>query len=482
MCGIVGVISSLGGQEELDKFLLPAISALSHRGPDDSGFWKDEQCGIGLGHRRLSILDLSQEGHQPMLSASSRYVLSYNGEVYNYRDIRSDLQRKGATFRGDSDTEVMLAAFEEWGIEHSISVFNGMFAFAVWDREQRELTLARDRVGIKPLYYGWLENLFFFTSELNVLRACKHLHPQLNIDQVPAYLRHGYFPAPWSVYRDVYKLLPGCTISWKRDQVFAARADFSPDPHDHARAIRPRIYWSAAEVARRGVATPWNSSVDDAIDHLDGLLKSAVSLRMISDVPLGAFLSGGIDSSTVVAMMQAQGASPVKTFSIGFREQGYDEAPFARAIAKHLGTEHTEVYFEPRDAIALVPKLPEMYDEPFSDSSQLPTFLVSQIARRNVTVALSGDGGDELFYGYDRYPGSRWVWDKISPYPASLRRTISTLAGLFPIDSMRLLYDRAFYRSRYSKNYNNPFIKLQYAISSLQSVTFPDLYGRVMGS
>jgi len=419
MCGITGFwdIPQQLNSSQLQAIAQQMSKTLLHRGPDDGGVWVDAETGIALGHRRLAILDLSPEGHQPMVSANARYVIVFNGEIYNYLELRKQLKYLGYQFRGHSDTEVMLAAFSEWGLEAALKRFNGMFAFALWDRQERVLHLGRDRLGEKPLYYGWVGQTFLFSSELKALKAYPDFHAQINRDALALYLRHNYIPAPYSIYQDIYKLPPACILT----------------VHPTVSVAQPRAYWSAKTTAESGIACPFTGSETDAIAQLDVLLRDAVSLRMIADVPLGAFLSGGIDSSTVVALMQAQSSQPIKTFSIGFYEDGYNEAKYAKAVAQHLGTDHTELYVTPEEAIALIPKLPILYDEPFADSSQIPTFLVSQLARQHVTVSLSGDGGDELFHGYYRYFLARRIWKQIGWMPQSMRKTIShSLTAITP--------------------------------------------------
>jgi len=378
--------------------------SLAHRGPDDQGCWVDTESGVGLGHRRLSILDLSPEGHQPMFSVSGRFAMVFNGEVYNYRQVRQEL--RNTTWRGNSDTEVMLAAIEQWGLEPAVQRFVGMFAFALWDRECRTLSLVRDRLGIKPLYYGWAAGAVLFASELKALRYYPGFQTEINRDTVALFLRHNYIPAPHSIYRGVYKLLPG-TISTFRGSGLGQ--------------ISVSTYWSLLDAAEQGMAHPYRGSPREACEDLDALLREAIRLRMIADVPLGAFLSGGIDSSTVVALMQAQSSRPVRTFSIGFQQREYNEAHEAADVARHLGTEHTELYVTPEDALSVIPSLGQLYDEPFADSSQIPTFLVSKLARRRVAVALSGDGGDEVFGGYNRYLWTETIWKRMQLVPACFR-------------------------------------------------------------
>ena len=420
MCGITGFLdlSHSHSSEELQALVTRMADALQHRGPDDCGNWCDPQAGIALGFRRLAILDLSPTGHQPMLSADERYVLVFNGEAYNFADLRQELLPLGHTFRGTSDSEVMLAAVRQWGLEAAVRRFNGMFAFALWDRRERTLTLVRDRLGIKPLYYGWAGTTFLFGSELKALRAHPDFRVEIDRDALALYLRHNYIPAPHTIYRGIHKLTPGCILT--------------VNPNQQPASQKPVPYWSAREVVERGLAHPFEGDEIEAVEALDAHLCRSVGLRMIADVPLGAFLSGGVDSSTIVALMQAQSHRPVKTFTIGFHESGFDEAKYAKAVARHLGTQHTELYISPEQARAVIPLLPKLYDEPFADSSQIPTFLVSQLARRHVTVSLSGDGGDELFGGYNRYFMLDAIWERIGWMPLSLRKLASSAAKAVP--------------------------------------------------
>ncbi len=385
MCGIAGFFNPNRDQspEALDHAVLRMVETLRHRGPDDGGTWNDPDAGIAIGMRRLAILDLSPAGKQPMHSASGRYVLVFNGEIYNCEDLRVDLlaASPGLSFRGHSDTEVMLAAFERWGIPGSLQRFNGMFAFALWDRKERTLTLARDRFGEKPLYYGILQGSLLFASELKALRVHPNFSADIDLGALALYLQRNCVPAPYSIYRDIKKLPPATFLTLSSDCF----------------GRQPQPYWSLAEIAEQGVQNQFGGSEQEAIESLDTLLRDAVKIRMHADVPLGSFLSGGIDSSTVVALMQAQSSSPVRSFSIGLHESDYNEATDGARVAKHLGTNHTELYATPREALEVVPLLPTMYDEPFADSSQIPTFLVSRLAREHVTVSMSGDGGDEIF-------------------------------------------------------------------------------------
>lgn len=414
MCGFAGYLSEAGsflGANDPTAVLRKMGDTISSRGPDDFGVWSDTEAGIGFVHRRLAIVDLSPAGHQPMSSAAQRYVIAYNGEIYNHLSLRRELEQASLApaWRGHSDTETLLAAFEAWGVRATIQRCTGMFAFAVWDRQERSLTLARDRLGEKPLYYGWQGNgrsaCFIFGSELKALRVHPAFNAEIDRGALALQMRHSCVPAPYSIYKNVFKLEPGSLLTIS----LAART--------------PRIeaYWSLVEAASAGVANPFAGDENAAVDELERLLEAAIQGQMMADVPLGAFLSGGIDSSTVVALMQAQSSRPVKTFTIGFNEEGYNEAVHANAIARHLGTDHTELYVTSEDALAVIPRLPTLYCEPFSDSSQIPTFLVSELARRQVTVSLSGDAGDELFAGYNRYLLTRNVWGKLAKIPPQLR-------------------------------------------------------------
>ncbi len=409
MCGFAGFLDGSGRstRDQLASGALAMAGRLLHRGPDDGGMWVDERVGIALGHRRLSIVDLSASGHQPMESPGGRYVVVYNGEVYNFPELRRELEGLGHRFRGHSDTEVLLAAVEEWGLRPAVRRLIGMFAFALWDRRERTLSLCRDRLGEKPLYYGWMGDHFLFGSELKAMRAHPAWRGETDRDALALFMRHAYIPAPYSIHRGVMKLLPGTILELRE-----AAPGSLPTPVP---------YWSMAEVAARGVSDPFRGSEAEAAAELEVLLRDAVAHQMVADVPLGAFLSGGVDSSAIVALMQAQSTRPVRTFTLGFEESGYDEAEHARAVAEHLGTDHTELYVTPGEARDVIPLLPALYDEPFADGSQIPTFLVARLARRDVTVSLSGDGGDELFGGYNRYFLGRRIWNGIRWIPRPLR-------------------------------------------------------------
>ncbi|MEQ1804161.1 MAG: asparagine synthase (glutamine-hydrolyzing) [Burkholderiaceae bacterium] len=429
MCGLTGFWqrSALTSEDSCDMVTRMAAQ-IAHRGPDDVGAWVDADAGIALGFRRLSIVDLSAAGHQPMASASGRYVIAYNGEIYNHLDLRADLAKQSAApaWRGHSDTETLLAGFEAWGIEQTVRRAIGMFAIAVWDRSSRSLTLGRDRLGEKPLYYGWQGNVFLFGSELKALRAHPAFAAEVNRDSLACMLRYSYVPAPRSIYAGISKLMPGTL------------AELRPGTRD----LEVTTYWSAAAAIRQARSKPFAGSPAEAVESLERLLMDAIGRQMMADVPLGAFLSGGIDSSAIVALMQSQSTRPVQTFSIGFDEASLNEAPHAKAVAAHLGTAHTELYVAPRDALDVIPRLPSMYDEPFSDSSQIPTYLVSAMARKHVTVSLSGDAGDELFCGYNRYMFGDRIWRKISRAPLGLRRGAARLLSSVPPQTWDRLHQR----------------------------------------
>jgi len=415
MCGLAGFWNSprdvVGVEPE--QVVLRMASALRHRGPDDQGIWADARVGLALGHRRLAILDLSAEGHQPMLSADGRYVLAFNGEIYNFHALQCGLEKRGHSFRGHSDTEVMLAAFCEWGLLPALAHFVGMFAFALWDRRARTLSLVRDRAGEKPLYYGWSGEAFVFGSELKALRAYPAWHGGVNRGALALLVRYGYIPAPLSIYENIYKLPPGCVLALTEAQF-------------HTRdAPRPEPYWSLQTIAEAGTAHPFDGAEQEAGERLEALLLQSVAQQMVADVPLGAFLSGGIDSSLVVALMQAQSPRPVRTFSIGFHQHGFNEAPFAKAVAGHLGTDHTELYVQDEDLRQVVPRLPSIYDEPLADPSQIPTVLLCRLAGEHVKVSLSGDAGDELFGGYDLYRKTQRLWPALRRIPEDSRKRLA---------------------------------------------------------
>jgi asparagine synthase (glutamine-hydrolysing) len=415
MCGISGFFNTQCSIEDMNRVITGMTDAIQHRGPDDHGAWVDPDAGIALGFRRLAILDLSPLGHQPMQSVNERFVMVFNGEIYNFAGIRDELSSLGHSFRGGSDTEVMLAAVVEWGVLNAVRRFNGMFAIALWDRQERVLHLTRDRMGIKPLYYGWAGREFLFGSELKSLVSHAAFQPEIDRDSLASYLRNSYIASPRSIYKNIHKILPGTILSLKFS---------TPQPVESL-----ETYWSAHETVEQGIQNPFDGNTQDAIFELDRLLCESVKQRMVADVPLGAFLSGGIDSSLIVAMMQMNSPRPVKTFSIGFHERLYNEAPHAKAVARHLGTEHVELYVSSQDALNVIPLLPTLYDEPLADVSQIPTYLVSKLAREHVTVSLSGDGGDELFGGYSRYQRTQKMWTSMRWMPYGLRRMMSRISS-----------------------------------------------------
>jgi asparagine synthase (glutamine-hydrolysing) len=432
MCGLAGFLSpSSGVGGELKRYWLRSMAdAIFHRGPDSDGYWTDLSVGIGLAHRRLAVVDLSPAGQQPMTSPSGRYVIAFNGEIYNHLHLRSSLQAEGSfdiPWRGHSDTETILAGFDVWGIEATLQRSIGMFALAVWDRDQCVLTLARDRLGEKPLYYGWQGQgssaVFLFGSELAALRQHPSFSAEVSRDALTLFMRHNCIGGSRSIYHGISKLEPGQLLTV---------SSIAPEPV-------VKTWWSVSSTVHRGVTNPFEGSPDDAVNALDKLLQDAVAQQMTADVPLGAFLSGGVDSSTVVALMQSQSSRPVRTFSIGFHEEGYNEAEHAKAVAKHLGTDHTELYVTHKQALEVIPKLPTLYSEPFADSSQIPTYLVSQLARQHVTVSLSGDGGDELFCGYSRYQMTAGIWSKISRLPRPIRQFAARLITTMPAGSLNRL-------------------------------------------
>jgi asparagine synthase (glutamine-hydrolysing) len=413
MCGFAGFLGKMNGDHE--PIIRQMNAAIMHRGPDSAGYWHDHQSGIALAHRRLAILDTSPAGAQPMASICKRWVIVFNGEIYNHQALRTEIECEGRvqSWRGHSDTETLMAGFATWGIQATVVKCIGMFAFALWDSHTDTLTLGRDRLGEKPLYYGWQgqgdASVFLFGSELSALKKHPSFSADIDRDALCLYMRHSYIPAPYSIYQGIAKLEPSCLLT-----VSVAK----PAPVVHR-------YWSLAQVAQAGVVNPFSGTPTEAVNTLEDLLKSAVQQQMIADVPIGAFLSGGIDSSTVVALMQAQSPRPVNTFTIGFQEEGYNEAVHAKAVAQHLGTDHNELYVTPQQALDVIPRLPQLYCEPFADSSQIPTFLVSQLARQQVTVSLSGDAGDELFGGYNRYVLAQKLWRRLCAVPVAGRHWLA---------------------------------------------------------
>lgn len=465
MCGIIGLLHYQNSSSDAFSGMLRAIQ---HRGPDAEGVWHDE--AILLGHRRLSIIDLSPTGHQPMQSSEGRYVITYNGEIYNFLTLKKELSDLGHRFQGMSDTEVLLACIEVYGLEKTLKKLNGMFAFGLWDRAEKILYLARDRFGEKPLYYGWVGQTFLFASELKCFKAYPDFSAEVDQQALAAYLQYGYIPAPYSIYRGISKLSPGCFLKIALDD----------------KQVQMASYWSALQVASAGVDQPLTLTEKEAIDLGETKLKEAVKLRMLADVPLGAFLSGGIDSSTIVALMQKQSRQPVKTFTIGFDNPAYNEAPQAKAVAQHLGTAHTEIYLQEHHLLDVLPKLPAIYDEPFADSSQIPTYLVSQITRQQVTVALSGDAGDELFGGYNRYVFASRLVKYFDYCPFFLRRWIAAAllalppqgwdklyAWIFRKPSVRLIGDKLHKLAALLKTAQTPEAVYRHLISCFHQ---PELY------
>lgn len=419
MCGIAGFCSFKGDrQKNIEKMK----ERMLHRGPDAGGSFFSEDGQVTLGHRRLSIVDLSKTGAQPMTSHSGRYVIAYNGEIYNYKRIAARLleEKKVASFRGTSDTEVLLEAFEAYGVKEAISLCKGMFAVALYDRKENLLYLLRDRVGEKPLYYGQVGESFAFASDVGCLAVMDGFHNPINTAVLDLYFVHGYIPAPYSIYENIFKLEPGTIAKIKL-------------PFNNLDDVEITSYWSMKETAKKGQADLFKGTEKEAADELERLLKEAVSEQMVADVPVGAFLSAGIDSSTVVALMQSLNNGRVKSFTIGMEEKDYNEAVYAKEIAKHLGTEHTELYITEEDAKAVIPDIPHMFGEPFADSSQIPTYLVSKMTREHVTVSLSGDGGDELFCGYTSYASVERIWNKMKGVPYFIRKPCSELVIHSPL-------------------------------------------------
>jgi asparagine synthase (glutamine-hydrolysing) len=419
MCGFAGFLSNLQDSEIANDLLIKMGNTIAHRGPDDQGQWYHSAHGIGLSHRRLAIVDLSPAGHQPMVSLSERYVLAFNGEIYNHDTIRQELSEIGAIsfWRGHSDTETILAAFDQWGIRQTIEKLVGMFSIAVWDLQQKELILVRDRMGEKPLYFGWHQGVFLFGSELKALRAHPAFNDEIDRDALALYMEYSYVPAPYSIYKSVNKLKPGCLLKVSLD-------------HPGQTEIHP--YWSLTQLHGNRLELPEQWSDQEAIEHLHQMIQSSVKAQMMSDVPIGAFLSGGVDSSLIVSVMQSFSPSPVKTFTIGFAQQEFDEAQFAAAVAAHIGTDHTELYLTDQDTLKVIPKLASIYDEPFADSSQIPTYLVSALAKSKVTVALSGDAGDELFSGYTRYQHCADSWNRRQDSLVITRKLMSEIGRISP--------------------------------------------------
>jgi asparagine synthase (glutamine-hydrolysing) len=464
MCGISGFYEKYQVKPRAGV-VAAMIARIRHRGPDDSGVWVDEAAGVALGHQRLSILDLSGAGAQPMVSADEDFVMAFNGEVYNHAELRASLNaQKTVEWRGHSDTETVLECFAEWGIERTLKACEGMFAIALWDRSNGTLTLARDRFGEKPLYFGWQNGAFLFGSELKALKAHPAFENEVSRDSICLLLRHNCVPAPYSIYKGVHKLRPGHYLNLTP---VSLNGTISPEQVP---------FWQLAEVVDHGRLKPFVGSDSEAVDALEGVLEASVRRQMVADVPLGAFLSGGVDSSTVVALMQASASQPVKTFTIGSSSSQYDESGHAKAVAQHLGTEHTELILRPEDGLDIIPRLPSMYCEPFADSSQIPTFLVSELASQHVKVVLSGDGGDELFGGYNRYLDARQVWSRIVGLPSPLRRSAAVGLRALPPRVWDSLFEKSSKVLPKRLHLNNPGNKAHKLAGVLNTASEANFY------
>ncbi len=471
MCGIAGIITQ-DQSLSLDHVATQMASALSHRGPDDNHYWSHNN--LAMIHTRLSIQDLSQNGRQPMRSTSERYMIVYNGEVYNFKRIREKLKEKGYQFNGGSDTEVMLAAIEEYGLQSAVQKFEGMFAFALWDNQEEILHLCRDRLGEKPLYYGWQGKNFVWGSELKAFQKIDCWHGQVNKNILPQYLKYGYVPLPHSIYENHYKLQPGTILSLPLAEIFQTEK-FSPFYQTEKAELKPQAYWKLDSFLSESHQNN-TLSYNESVEKLDTLLNRVVKDQMISDVPFGAFLSGGIDSSLTTSIMQAQSQSPINTFTIGFQEKDYNEAEFAAKIAKHLGTKHHELYIESQDCLNLVSDLPNIIDEPFADSSVLPAYFVSKMARKEVTVCLSGDAGDELFCGYNRYTYTEKVWNKTRQLPASIRNVAANIILLFPPSLYENIYQLIAKLSGSSNTNSRMGLKIQKLAQLLKKRNTTEIY------
>ena len=465
MCGVAGFLmdSESSSSMNFDLITKKMTDSIKHRGPNDSGCWNNPSDGIALGHRRLSILDLSDAGHQPMESSNGRYVIAFNGEIYNHLQIRSDIEKnnENLSWKGHSDTETILNAFETFGIQKSLEKFVGMFAFSLWDKKNKILTLARDRLGEKPMYYGWQNTIkgrvFLFGSELKALKSFPNIDLKIDRGSLSLFLKHAYIPNPSSIYENIFSLEPGQVL-----QVSLLKKE-------------PKTfhYWDASEIIKKGSTEGYKGTPNEAVKDLKNLLRHTIKSQMISDVPLGAFLSGGIDSSSIVSIMQEQSDMPVKTFTIGFNEKGFDEAKYAKSIADHLGTDHTELYINANDAMKVIPDMHSIYCEPFADSTQIPNFIVSRLANNDVTVALSGDGGDELFGGYSRYNHIEGIWKKINYFPISTRNLISKILQ-FPLP------EKSIYSKYKSKTLTNLSKRIISGTNLIHSETIHQLYTHII--
>ncbi len=457
MCGIAGLLNFKGDSR---KVMAAMNEHMKDRGPDSNGIWSDNDFPVTLGHQRLAIRDLTPGGAQPMLSHSERFVMVYNGEIYNIEELLDKLVKenfvKASDFRGTSDTEVLLEGIESIGLYETLSMCKGMFAIGLYDRKEKTLTLARDRVGEKPLYYGFInKDIFAFASDIGCFREIPEFNNDINREVLPTYFSHGYIPAPYSIYRDIYKLEPGTILTirapfeyfnpiangdldWYYSQDKASK-DNTSDLISSEKGHFYTVYWSMKEKAYYGQTHLFKGSFEEAADELEKLMKSAIKGQMISDVPLGAFLSAGIDSSSIVSVMQSISSNKVKTFTIGMNEEGYNEATIAKEIAHILGTDHTEMYITDADAKAVIPKLSNMFGEPFADSSQIPTYLVSKMTREHVTVSLSGDAGDELFCGYTSYRSIERIWNKMGNIPYPLRKAVGKVVSASPLSKKEII-------------------------------------------
>lgn len=471
MCGIAGIIP-LRGHNAIESDIELMTRSLDHRGPDSNATWVDENT-IALGHARLSIQDLSPNGAQPMHSKSGRYVIAFNGEIYNFISIRQKLSKLDHNFIGGSDTEVLLAAIEEWGIQRSLDFFEGMFAFSLWDKFDKTLYLCRDRLGEKPLFYGWTGDYFVWASELKALRTLNQWQGSLNNSSLSSYLKYGYIPAPQTIYNNCYKLIPGSILKLTQDQV--STSDFSPYVNDNNAKLHPKYYWNFSEIVQQGKQNR-KITYRDSVDELERLLLSVIQDQMISDVPYGSFLSGGIDSSLVTSLMQSLSSAPINTFTIGFTESDFNEAHYAKEIANHLGTNHNELYISSYDCQNLVPNIPSLMDEPFADSSILPAYFVSKLAKQHVTVCLSGDGGDELFCGYNRYTQADKIVRKVKSFPRAFRSISATILGMFPPATVDRVYSLlSFFIKSENKN-TRVGLKLQKLSYLLRSNNINEIY------
>jgi len=459
MCGFTGVYSE--NKDNINPRVLSIMSKkIAHRGPDDSGIWIDDSGSVGLAHQRLAVIDLTSAGHQPMYSPSNRFTMVFNGEIYNHQELRKQLDY--IDWNGKSDTETLLVCIESWGLDKTLKKINGMFAFALWDSKKRSIHLARDRMGEKPLYYGWQGDGFLFGSELKALKAHPSFQEHIDKESLNLYFRYNYIPSPYSIYKNIYKLSPGSVLTL----------------HQGEKKYKVRKYWSILNTAIQSISNLLTNTEDELVGELDNLIRKSIKQKMLADVHLGAFLSGGIDSSVVVSIMQSLSSKPIKTFTIGFEDEAFDEAKDARLIAKYLGTDHHELYVTPQDVIDVISLLPHLYDEPFSDASQIPTYLVSKLAREKVTVSLSGDGGDELFCGYNRYHITEKLWGKMSTLPLFVRKFMSFFLLLIPIK----FWNRIGNLASLSNKYNNIGVKMHKGAGVLSSKTLFELYDSLLSN